>query len=479
MNEKNFRSAKNEQRRTGKASPSLVNLLRVREGEPRTMVKRRLRGAARRDVCGSESDSSEEWFDDGTKDGNDSEDYEDEETDSDDTEDGDDYDSGDNEAYRPGPELFDQDDDDDVPLTTVMKKKQRGASSKMKQTASSSKGKGKEKVAAESAKEQRKRKKLELLDNKDLNDLVWVIAKSSTMAEYDANMDRMKRKSQDAWAFLNRNPAPFWSRAGFSHFSKSDALLNNYCEQLNSKLVKMRVKPIITMAEELRLYIVTKMNKERKKAAAYEDNKYEVECRPIKMIVDLGISSCTCNMWGLTGTPCEHAVACMAFKNVEPEDFVHQFFSVQLWRKTYEPYTSTVLPTPPPSSPPMSQDLSQSSQSTIRIAPTIPTSQNSSTSTMVFMPTPNVTAPLRPQLPITQPMAPTTVRPPPLRPASMPPTAVRPPPLRPASMPPIAVRPPPLRPASMYNETNQAACYATRSRLSKFMPPQPSNAGHE
>ncbi|KAF7841646.1 uncharacterized protein G2W53_003944 [Senna tora] len=185
--------------------------------------------------------------DDGTKDGNDSEDFEDEETDSDDTEDGDDYDSGDDEAYRPGPELFDQDDDDDVPLTTVMKKKQRGSSSKMKQIASSSKGKGKEKVTAESAKEQRKRKKLELLDNKDLNDLVWVIAKSSTMAEYDANMDRMKRKSQDAWAFLNRNPAPFWSRAGFSHFSKSDALLNNYCEQLNSKLVKMRAKPIITM----------------------------------------------------------------------------------------------------------------------------------------------------------------------------------------------------------------------------------------
>ncbi|KAF7843760.1 caffeic acid 3-O-methyltransferase-like [Senna tora] len=87
--------------------------------------------------------------------------------------------------------------------------------------------------------------------------------------------------------------------------------------------------------------------------------------------------------------------------------------------------------------------------STIRIAPTIPTSQNPSTSTMVFMPTPTVTAPLRPQLLITQPMAPT------------------------------AVRPPPLRPASMYNETIQVASYATRSRLSKFMPPQPPNAGHE
>ncbi|KAF7807436.1 uncharacterized protein G2W53_039597 [Senna tora] len=70
---------------------------------------------------------------------------------------------------------------------------------------------------------------------------------------------------------------------------------------------------------------------------------------------------------------------------------------------------------------------------------------------MIFMPTPTVTTPLRPQLPITQPMAPTTVRPPPLRPASMPP---------------IAVRPPPLRPTSMYNETIQAASYATRSRLS-------------
>ncbi|KAF7844245.1 uncharacterized protein G2W53_001150 [Senna tora] len=272
-----------------------------------------------------ETDNNGDNEDDGTKDGNHSEDSEDEETDSD-TEDGDDYDSGDDEAYRPGPELFDQDDDDDVPLTTVMKKKQRGASpkmkqagasSKMKQTASSSKGKGKEKVTAESAEE-----------NKDLNDLVWVIAKSSTMAEYNANMERMKRKSQDAWAFLNRNRAPFWSRAGFSHFPKSDALLNNYCEQLNSKLVKMRAKPIITMAEELRLYIVTKMNKERKKAAAY-------------------------------GGP------------ITPE---------------------------------ANKRLEESK---------------------------------------------------------------------------INSEPPPLRPASMYNETIQAASYVTRSRLSKFMPPQPSNAGHE
>ncbi|KAF7841647.1 WAS/WASL-interacting protein family member 1-like [Senna tora] len=250
------------------------------------------------------------------------------------------------------------------------------------------------------------------------------------------------------------------------------------------------------------------------------------------MIVDLGISSCTCNMWGLTGIPCEHAVACMAFRNVEPEDFVHQLFSVQLWRKTYEPYvrpinsseywcktglpaidpppfkrpagrpkkqrkkvndpppnpkkpqkakgndplpkpkkthkakrkygeikcskcggtkhnsrtckappptsnnqsTSNVLPTPPPSSPPMSQDLSQSSQDC---------TNNSNITKSIYL------------------------------------NYVRPPPLRPASMPPTAVRPPPLRPASLYNETIQAASYATRSRLSKFIPPQPSNAGHE
>ncbi|KAF7821884.1 uncharacterized protein G2W53_027339 [Senna tora] len=34
--------------------------------------------------------------------------------------------------------------------------------------------------------------------NKDLNDLVWIIAKSSTMAEFNANMERMKRKNETA-----------------------------------------------------------------------------------------------------------------------------------------------------------------------------------------------------------------------------------------------------------------------------------------
>ncbi|KAF7829046.1 WAS/WASL-interacting protein family member 1-like [Senna tora] len=60
------------------------------------------------------------------------------------------------------------------------------------------------------------------------------------------------------------------------------------------------------------------------------------------MVVDLGISSCMCNMSSMTGIPCEHAVACMAYKNVDPEDFVHPFFFVQLWRKTYEPYVRPI-----------------------------------------------------------------------------------------------------------------------------------------
>ncbi|KAF7843807.1 uncharacterized protein G2W53_000712 [Senna tora] len=78
--------------------------------------------------------------DDGIEDGDHSEDFENEETDSEDTEDGDDYDIGDDEAYRPGPDLFDQhDDEDDVEMATVMNRKQVGASSKKKQAAASSK----------------------------------------------------------------------------------------------------------------------------------------------------------------------------------------------------------------------------------------------------------------------------------------------------------------------------------------------------
>ncbi|KAF7842196.1 uncharacterized protein G2W53_004494 [Senna tora] len=87
------------------------------------------------------------------------------------------------------------------------------------------------------------------------------------------------------------------------------------------------------------------------------------------------------------------------------------------------------------------------------MATTIPISQNPSTSTMVFMPTPTVRAPA---LSITQPIAPTLVRAPLLSPASMYHALTYRPPLA-------------LQKEKSSNETIQATSYAPRSRLTFYL----------
>jgi len=204
--------------------------------------------------------------------------------------------------------------------------------------------------------------------NAEYNVLLWKCAKATTINEFNELMEHMKRICEPGWKHLNKLSPQSWCRGAFSPYPKSETLLNNACEQFNSAIVLYRSKPIITLAQEILMCLVRKMNRMRKLTASYTgqlcpkaqakldkainesfkwtptwagdpDNfKFVVECRPKKLVVDLGAHSCTCNVWDITGIPCEHAIACMAHNNWSYLDYVHPYFHAETWRKTYEPY---------------------------------------------------------------------------------------------------------------------------------------------
>ncbi|KAL8528831.1 hypothetical protein ACS0TY_006330 [Phlomoides rotata] len=64
---------------------------------------------------------------------------------------------------------------------------------------------------------------------------------------------------------------------------------------------------------------------------------YQVRCFDGgQYTVDLQQKTCTCRAWQLCGIPCTHAVCAILGENMDPEDFVHQYYSVDMYKEAYK-----------------------------------------------------------------------------------------------------------------------------------------------
>ncbi|XP_016191841.2 uncharacterized protein LOC107632689 [Arachis ipaensis] len=135
----------------------------------------------------------------------------------------------------------------------------------------------------------------------------------------------------------------------------------------------MRGKPIITMLEEVRGYVMRILARNKKALVGYhgritpvqqsrlerkkkesnywrpfpsgdeDGNVYEVQRLPVKVSVDLGRRTCSCSLWLLTGLPCRHACAAIAYQNCRAEDFAHNWLTMRAYNLAYQ---WTVQPVP-------------------------------------------------------------------------------------------------------------------------------------
>lgn len=206
----------------------------------------------------------------------------------------------------------------------------------------------------------------------DLRTMVFQCSRSTTEAEFKTNMIRLKAINEKAWSYLNNIEPSAWVKAYFSHWPKVDNITNNNCEIWNAKIVKHRDKPILTMLESLRCYCMTRMAGHKRVLGSYKDilppvqrkrmeqlkmgsmfwtaifngdpsnETFEVHKQNSKVGVSLTHQTCTCQVWQLTGMPCEHAIACIAHKHEKPESYVHQWLTMEALNATYEHYIQPV-----------------------------------------------------------------------------------------------------------------------------------------
>lgn len=192
--------------------------------------------------------------------------------------------------------------------------------------------------------------------------LFWKASKATYPAKFEKYMEELNRTSKDAVKHLRDRQPKSWSRAFFTTDRACDAVENGISECFNSLIVDARRKPIINMLEDIRLYIILRMEKMRvkhqswtdeicpsirKKIALIQDlhrnwevfpsgnNLYEVRNGYHAFRVDEVKMTCSCRLWQLSGIPCEHGYAVIFHLHKNPDNYVSNYFKKTMFFNAY------------------------------------------------------------------------------------------------------------------------------------------------
>ena len=205
----------------------------------------------------------------------------------------------------------------------------------------------------------------------ELKHLFWDAAKATVEGDFLANMEKIRTITEAGYLHLMKRKPHTWSRCYFSAGFACDALENGISESFNSMIIHMRKKPLITMLEEIRIYLMDRFfhqsqilttwrgdygpNTMAKVAEFGKDMRYFYfsllklikcntnyacsDCRLWKVIpsggrlfetrygyngykVDLDAHTCTCHLWDLAGIPCVHGQAAINYIHRDPREFI-------------------------------------------------------------------------------------------------------------------------------------------------------------
>lgn len=91
----------------------------------------------------------------------------------------------------------------------------------------------------------------------------WFAAHASYIENFNTVMNELRTIDSEAAKWVEGVPKQLWSKHAFTGNAKTDTLLNNLCEGFNSTILEAREKAIISMAEDIRLYLMGRFQKNR------------------------------------------------------------------------------------------------------------------------------------------------------------------------------------------------------------------------
>lgn len=105
----------------------------------------------------------------------------------------------------------------------------------------------------------------------ELQALFWQAASTTLENKFYTKMDEIKQLSPEAYDYLLQRDPNSWSRAFFSLETKCASFENGICESFNRAILEQRTKPLITMLEDIRLYVMQRLVSMNRVARKWED----------------------------------------------------------------------------------------------------------------------------------------------------------------------------------------------------------------
>ncbi|XP_014490334.1 uncharacterized protein LOC106753061 [Vigna radiata var. radiata] len=170
---------------------------------------------------------------------------------------------------------------------------------------------------------------------KNLKKLMWRAALATHPQQWENIMRSIKEVNEDVFRHLMSLPPRFWSRSRFTSTTTCDTLVNNMSEAFNSVLVNTRTKPIITMLEEIKLYMMKSWSVHRLFEVRHVSQTGD------NFVVDIDQYSCSCRKWSISGIPCAHALAAMKLLNIDAQQHIPACFTKSAYE---EIYSSVIFP---------------------------------------------------------------------------------------------------------------------------------------
>ncbi|GJX46299.1 hypothetical protein Tco_0271489 [Tanacetum coccineum] len=139
-----------------------------------------------------------------------------------------------------------------------------------------------------------------------------------------------KKYNEGAYDYLIQRNLNSWSRAFIKMDRRCAALENGISESFNRAILGPRQKHIITMLEEIRLYIMQRLVAMNKLAFNLEDRITPSVRKRLEILKEKQ------RMWELSGVPCVHDVAAYLHCKIDLDLGVRYWYSQECWFNAYQ-----------------------------------------------------------------------------------------------------------------------------------------------